>query len=141
MTSHAVKEIIRDNVVCVEIELQDPKDLILAMARNTVSDIAWDVKCHLYLRKFSTPKHGEWEEKHMTIVSPIAMGDTVYQGRECLFQTDAFPHSWKSPETMPIERADKTFKVVGIETEKRELDGNIVLTPPVWFWNYKLEPK
>jgi len=134
MKTHAVKEILLDCLLCVEVE-PEPK----AITDNYFH--YGNIICSL----------AALESEY----APIAIGDTVYQGRECLFRTDAIRHSWKSPETMPIERAEKTYKVVGIEVELREdLKTEMVNVmkpeyPPMlakhihlekkWCWNYKLE--
>ena len=92
----------------------------------------------------------EWadlEKQDASINSPISIGDTVYHGEEWgkhingdIAIVDKIPIKYpKPPETMPIELADKTFIVVGIEVGLRELDGNIVLNPSKWFWKYSLE--
>jgi len=87
---------------------------------------------------------------------PISIGDTVYQGEEWwrdehyrLYSRIAYdsiintePLNWQPPQTMPIELADKTFKVVGIGVE---LMGDIsiprmqIKSDGQWMWKYTLE--
>jgi len=46
----------------------------------------------------------------------------------------------RPPETMPIELADKTYRVTGIEVELMLPPGcSDSKAPKKWFWNYKLE--
>ena len=120
MTDHAVKEILLECLLCIEIDPQPPEWVV-----------KWDYLESIDIFRF----HGNSPMNMITKNSPIAIGDTVYQGEEWADEP--------GPETMPIELADKTFKVVGIEVEEREweslLEGNIVLNPPKWFWFYKLE--
>jgi len=180
MKTHAVKEILLECLLCVEVEPQP--EWVNLLDRSLVKSpqkyagsVTWcgisnnDDRC----LQERTP--------------PIAIGDTVYQGEEWIdpygqasrLATDLVDYPQKydgmknrslyieSPETMPIELADKTFKVIGIEVEQlseeylqvcsadpdqptytipiREIpdipegpEGELI-TIKKWFWSYKLE--
>jgi len=146
MKSHAVKEQINDNTLCVEIEPQPAKDDIDVRQENNVF-------------------YAQWGGVEWVLENPIAIGDTVYQGEEWKHfpghrtltrrqyadgdYTSFHSFNWNPPQTMPIELADKTFKVVGIEVDERPTIEMVpTLTNPVtekpiyrdkWFWTYKLE--
>lgn len=105
------------------------------------------------------------------ITPPISIGDTVYRGEEwveeyALINGEKTPvflkkrlmskpingkFDWQSPQTMPIELADKTFKVLGIEVElmprhvaspdKPLADCDYRDLDEAWFWKYSLEDK
>jgi len=133
------------DVICLEClgmrdELeQQHKAQIKQMKTHAVKEVI--LGC--LLRVEVEPQPYEGLKVGITYPPPIRIGDTVYRGRECLFQTDALRHSWNSPETMPIELADKTYKVIGIEVELKDIhygDG-VKCTQIVkkWCWNYKLE--
>ncbi len=153
MTNHAVKEPITDNTLCVEVEPQP----------DFAAGQWFYLEKYPRLSNFSDIKL--FKEQLIKEHSPIAIGDTVYQGEEWypsaimglglplynrksdwkpINDFDRIEHAdWRDSETMPIELADKTFKVVGVEVEFKEweieLEGNLVLNPPKWFWSYKLE--
>jgi len=130
MKTHAVKEILLECLLCVEVEPQPYEGLKVGI----------------------------------TYPPPITIGDTVYQGEEwqeilthiqdhpsfkCkILRSDpaysCITHGWKDPETMPIELADQTYKVIGIEVEFMLPPGwdnefSHCESDKKWFWNYKLE--
>jgi len=134
MKTHAVKEPITDNRLYVEIDPQPYEGLKVGI---------------IYIYP-----------------PPIRIGDTVYQGEEWITDFGGNPKilsandkellklaKWtediKSPETMPIELADKTSKVVGVDVEEKMTTEMVptLTNPPFmkpihrekWFSSYKLE--
>jgi len=150
MKTHAVKELITDNRLYVEVEPQPAKP-------------------DIDIRKEEGRIYAEWGGVDWELIPPIAIGDTVYQGEEWRegdisgeyagpFWTTKYKDIWIDdypnmvylpPKTMPIELADKTFKVVGVEVEEKMTTEMVptLTSPPFmkpihrdrWFWSYKLE--
>jgi len=124
--NHAVKEILLECLLCVEIEPQPPENVV--RIDKGYGDI-WAFKL---------------DDDSMIdgIIPPIAISDTVYREEEWRIP-EMIPLEDENSETMPIELAGKTFKVVGIEVE-------FMLAPDwdnvyshsesdkKWFWSYKL---
>jgi len=143
--NHAVKEPISDNRLYVEMDPQPAKP-------------------DIDIRKEEGRIYAEWGGVEWELIPPISIGDTVYQGEEWTSKEGARTLAWfkpwyrdrckskgwiKTPETMPIELADKTFKVVGVDVEKKMTTEMVptLTNPPFmkpihrekWFWSYKLE--
>lgn len=155
MRTHAVKETIKDNVLRVEVEphiedfneiIQDPRLVIFWLAHRGTKEKFQRIQPPISLGE-TVYQGEEW-----IYYSPIGKGgveetektnfvktksEIAGVHRKMMRSIDKF--KWRTPETMPIERAAKTFKVIGIEVEKKELAGNIVLNPPKWFWSFQLE--
>jgi len=136
--NHAVKQILLDCLLCVEVEPQPDEDTDETFFKQ-------DSLCYV---------DSEGKITH-DITPPILVGDTVYKGEEWFEDTEGVFYTkaqfdgvaneeweYKSPETMPIELADKTFKVIGIEVEEQKEykdvgDNHTIIKK--WFWSYKLE--
>jgi len=152
--NHAVKEQIKDNTLYVEVETQPPEWVVRFRLFNADNNrwVAHDANGNM----------PNWFE----IKSPISIGDTVYQGREWAWADDycdqpeigpirsayLYTHILDAelklindcvhpPQTMPIELADKTFKVTGIEVKLKDSKPYMpqCFAPKAWFWKYSLE--
>jgi len=111
---HAVEQQIKDNTLYVEVEPQPLPGSIFSK-----------------------------NEAHMKNLSPLSIGDTVYQGEEWFKESDMKGNHIKTVEK-PIELADKTFRVTGIEVEEKwvpkYLEGMALRSGhEKWFWKYSLE--
>lgn len=142
--NHAIKEQISDNTLYVEVEPQPDEDTDETFFKQ-------DSLCYV----------GSDGKITHDITPPILVGDTVYHGEEWghdpinilgngLFTKKMWSASVdQPPQTMPIELADKMFKVVGIEVElmprhvaspeKPLADCDYRDLDEVWFWKYSLE--
>lgn len=153
MKTHAVKEIILDCLLCVEMDPQPPEvwrynpDLVpiapIAIGDTVYRGDEWVDKSHPENIDLP-PEFIEWIDAG--IVDPdsekckAAFNKLQAQGADVKVKTSP-------PETMPIELADKTYRVVGIEV--KEMDVHRPPNPPSkvvnenwvkkWFWNYKLK--
>jgi len=157
MTNHAVKE-----------EIINPSDELGHGCLTGDCHHEKQLECDETLRPFlcvevedGLPKWVGTITKSMDFgIPPIAIGDTVYQGEEWFTSSGDGHDRWhlksdfdnailgdwifEPPETMPIELAAKTFKVVGVEVEekkktKRKWQSSVTLYKKKWFWSYKLE--
>jgi len=159
--NHAVKEQIlinrlRNNYsLYLEVEPQPPEWVVKA-----------DFMEEIDIGRF----HGASPMNMITLKPPISIGDTVYQGEKWLKDMRQNPPTVHverkgsaDPDlcevhpdgTMPIELADKTFKVTGIKVEKHleiipeDLGSMMSKHLPIpqvrlhkkgkWFWIYQLE--
>lgn len=143
--NHAIKEQISDNKVYVEVEPQPDWVNLLgrALVKSPQKYAGRDTWCGI-----SNNDDTCLQER----TPQISIGDTVYRGEEwkiCLgddchqydelwsIKSCTYHGEKQPPQTMPIELADKTFKVVGIEVMDRlPYPENL---KRVWFWEYSLE--
>jgi len=155
--THVVKENAIGDVLYRKVEPQPPKDAVLVefpsldcFVEELRNKMSWFVPDNNALRPCN---------REDAIPTPISLGDTVYQGHEWgvgqswgtirnpkltkkyflkegneKIKTVFLPKDrlgvWRAPETMPIELADKTYKVVGIDT---------ILSESKWLWKYNLK--
>lgn len=144
--THAVKEKIRDDTLYMEVVPKSPKPDIELTEKDNGQFWA------------------EWGGVEWQIIVPISIGDTIYQGEEWVdrylgnnnsgyitktglekqledwpsIKNIDFDVPWKKAQTMPIELADKTYKVVGIEVQEMPY----TIDPESdfgWFWLFVLE--
>lgn len=151
--NHSVKEHILADILFIKVDPQPPKDAALVefhppdyLVEELRDKISW----------FVSANNDLWPcEREDAIPTPIAIGDNVYQGGEwwrdehhrpflrSTFNSviDTEPLNWNPSPTMPIELADKTYKVVVVEIQ---LVGDIsiprmgIKSNGVWMWKYTL---
>jgi len=151
--NHAVKEYIIGDILFIKVDPQPPGDASLVefngldyLIQELRNKISWFVPANNDL----------WPcERKDAIPTPLCIGDTVYQGEKwrdipgigrhkAILDRDCESNSWdlRSPETMPIELAGKTYKVIEINIM---LIGNIsvpkmdIESDGQWMWKYILE--
>lgn len=160
--NHAIEQQIKDNTLYVEVEPQPDEDkdgVIFKPDSLCYVDVHGKIICDItppILVGDTVYQGEEWVDEDVEgrdcsyTSKPLLASEIVakyYHRREPTDMTaKEFFEETEPPKTMPIELADKTFKVVGIEVElcgwcedcKVWVEGEEDKEQK-WFWKYSLE--